>query len=129
MKKPVYTTVYRMEHPIDNLGPYNSQFATEETSELLIEQSSDTRPMAWRDGIDEDYYTSDDIVFGFKSLTQLRTWFSDALNTLTTAGFRIVKYFVPKNAVKYGGHQVVFNRRMSIKPKNIHSQTNKTTKQ
>jgi hypothetical protein len=49
-------------------------------------------------------------VCGFGSREDLDWWFQSYKRDLYRAGFNIARYAVPGNLIRYGGHQLVFER-------------------
>jgi len=94
--------VYRIEHPIDGYGPYNS-IDWDGQDDMSYEHNSDGRhthpirdpklgPVRWSERC------------GCDSAVSLLTWFSLWLDRLADAGFQVVVLDVPSNRVKVGRH-------------------------
>lgn len=102
-------TVWRVENN-QGLGPYSVRPGVYELSEEVCERlhSHPTPELdfgkIWWDTPTELY------VFGFKSIYQLRRWFTSAdLEELFKLGYRVVKYRVAKELVIFGTRQVAFS--------------------
>jgi len=84
-------TIYRIEHPTNGYGPYQSKISGFCYSKHPVMRKHDeqdpTRPIV-RDFIEPDEYC------GFLSLQDLHRWFKGCLYDLFVAGFKIVKYEV-----------------------------------
>lgn len=108
MKKSLYTTVYRFEHCVDNLGPYQCRYDSSTLEEMYSAHNSciyTCNPIPGYDGID---FNSGELC-ACSSMKQLHSWFGEFFKPLLKEGFRVVKYFVKKSDLKRGRYQVVFS--------------------
>lgn len=118
MKTPLYTTVYRIEHPENGFGPYRSMLTDDDLLERMREKHSayvsPAHPVPQKDGIAPAVMEAGNMLSAFKNMTQLRAWFGEFVGPLLKDGFKVVKYYVPTAMVHMGRHQVVFDRKKSV---------------
>ncbi len=101
-------TVCRVEHQDSGIGPYNSDNRTREIRELMSQHYCGIHPAPYEDeGIDR--CIDETIEFcGFKSMQQLRQWFTvEELTTLEHGDFHIVKHYGAR-VTAIGKAQVLF---------------------
>lgn len=118
-KQSIYTTVVRIESPIDRRGPYTSGYMDSDLLELMMDKhsayKSKSHPVPHKDGIKESEILSlGGWVAGCKDIQQLKNWFGEFIPKLSESGFKIYRYRIPKENVLHGIHQVVFNPSESI---------------
>ena len=99
------TIVYRLEGK-NNTGVYNGAHV----SKAGIPSTANSRqPMAWDDGLNYDLSTHR---FGFMDIKQLKSWFNAyERRELTDVGVKVKIFEVSKKSVRYGGHQLTFNKK------------------
>lgn len=99
------TIVYRLEGK-NNTGVYNGAHV----SKAGIPSTANSRqPMAWDDGLNYDLSTHR---FGFMDIKQLKSWFNaHERRVLTDVGVKVKIFEVSKKSVRYGGHQLTFNKK------------------
>jgi hypothetical protein len=121
--------VYRIEDPTSGWGPYtaHSRHRNKSSYEVVRDHlmneyairgySKGTNPPPWNDGLGDIYDTE---FTGFRSLKQLREWFStDDLKTIAGAGFVARRYQIDGGHVRKGRHQLVFERDKAIVSKTL----------
>lgn len=103
--------VYRCEVIGGRLqGGHRYSFAEKQPQKLTHEWIN--MPTPWEDGLRKHVSKSNQFWCGCRSLNQFFKWWNkDQLKYHTAAGNRLAILEVPKSEVKYGRHQVVFNRR------------------
>jgi hypothetical protein len=106
--------VYRVEDTSKHVGPYFSGQGSIQTPDLLQcfrQHNDEAHPVPADDGLDIGRIDLllFDWRFGFKSMAQLRRWFSEhERELLARAGYRVVVYNVPDDEVRIGHRQVIF---------------------
>lgn len=120
MASMIKCKVYRIEHPMTGLGPYQSD---KEYRSRITDAILKTHGGEW----DKDHpHPSDDnmgliledydggLIFGFKDISQLTRWFDPALlDYLGADGYLIAVYDVWRKAMYFGSKQVGFDKRWS----------------
>ena len=99
--------VYRVEHRKTGFGPY---YITEHRCGAIARHlSSDlsNHPMPDEDGLGRVESCE---LCGFRSIAQMQLWFKGAFYDIKLFNRVIRRYLVPKEYVRYGRHQVVFNK-------------------
>lgn len=99
------TIVYRLEGK-NNTGVYNGSHV----SRAGLRSTANMRqPMAWNDSLN---YGGTTHRFGFKDVQQLKSWFNaHERRELADVGVKVKIFEVSKNSVRYGGHQLTFNKK------------------
>lgn len=99
------TIVYRLEGK-NNTGVYNGSHVSRAG---LRSTANEYQPMAWDDGLNYDLSTHR---FGFRDIKQLKSWFNaHERRVLTDVGVKVKIFEVSKKSVRYGGHQLTFNKK------------------
>lgn len=74
----------------------------------------DNRPSPYNDGL--DHFSRSYDIFGFASQEQMEDWFDrEFLVAMQELGAQLAIYEVPKEHVKHGSRQVVFDKRFAYK--------------
>jgi hypothetical protein len=116
-RKPKTTIVYRVEHPIDSLGPYTSMYAIEEFSKHHNDREFHPTPI-YDEGLSKYSDNVHDLMryLGyeyscFSSLDQLKEWFdTDDRKLLAEDGFNIIIFEVPIDDVIFGSKQGLMDK-------------------
>lgn len=113
LKEPERVIVCRVEHRATGLGPYRPDFLADLAE--MHHQHTDTRhPAPHNDDMDQYLCAGADMLFGFKDMEQLDTWFEPQYkHMMHNLGFIIREYEVPIDFVEFGGHQVAFDHEVS----------------
>lgn len=100
--------VYRIEHEILGLGPYQGG-AIWDSSDYF----ADRHPAPVMDGLPSPIYSEH--FFGFANMRQMFQWFHwRDIFRWRRRGFRVYKYLVSNHEVYVGGHQVSFVRASAL---------------
>lgn len=99
------TIVYRLEGK-NNTGVYNGCHVSKAGLRSI---ANERQPMAWNDGLSYDLATHR---FGFKDPKQIKAWFNAyERRDLSNVGVLVKIFEVSKKSVRYGGHQLTFNKK------------------
>lgn len=89
-------------------GPYSTYEPNKSTSNgyngLWLSGSTFNNPEPHEDGLENRF----SVIYGFKDLAQLYTWFEADILSLNEAGFKVSTYRVPEENVEYGRRQVQY---------------------
>lgn len=104
--------VFRVEHKETNDGPYQGTNAIMDDPAL---RHTFDHPTPNNDGIDPNWWmwhADDSWLCGFNGYKQFAKWFykNSSNKNLRERGFVLRRYQVPKEEIKFGRMQVVFNR-------------------
>lgn len=109
--------VYRVEasfsiissegYHLTNLGPYTGRDRVKQITgkALRLTMSLDCAPEPDDDGLNESL---NGLHYGFKSLSDVASWFSGCTMSLSESGYYVVAYDCPDEYVNIGGKQVQF---------------------
>jgi len=108
--------VYRVEHPVHHIGPYNApgRYGNSELERMYESHNDAAHPSPWRGNEfpREAYYNlTSEYRFAFETVDALRDWFFGYRAMLRRHGFVLAVYEVPRIAIYFGAHQLAFDER------------------
>lgn len=98
--------VYRIEHETENYGPYNGKVDCN-MWQSVNHTAANGRPNPFMDNLNLEAYD----YCGFKTITQLKRWFTKKeRSNLKRLGFVVKVFDISEDKVKLGDKQLLFRR-------------------